>query len=391
MMTTPVPETAGPPSRASRATEGALATDAVFDRPVRRSEVAGAYVVGVLAGEGIGAEVTEAAVRVMRAAGARVGAEFAVEYGGVIGLPAVAATGQCLTDEVAVFCRSVFDRGGAILAGAGGGRFVYDFRKQFDLFIKLNPVPVWPELDDVRIVKPAAARDVDLLVVRENLSGLYQGRTQALEAGDGSRVLEHRFYHPENEIRRFLAVAARLARQRRGHLAVVHKAGGLPDLAAQWRALGEEAAAVEGVAFRFLDIDFACYLMLQEARTLDVLAAPNCFADILSDLGGLLMGGRGLTFGASYGRGGEAVYQTNHGAAYDLQGSGRGNPLGQILSMSLMLRESFGLTEAADAVEGAVRRVLAQGCRTGDIAAAGSRLTGTAEITDRLVAELDAA
>lgn len=366
----------------------ALATDAIFDRPARRAKAGALAVVGVLPGEGIGAEVTEAALQVMRAAGARSGVEFAVEYGGAIGLPAVAASGQCLTGEVAAFCRSVFARGGAVLAGAGGGRFVYDFRKQFDLFIKLNPVVAWPEMDDVRVVKPEAARNVDMLVVRENLGGVYQGETRELPASDGGRVLEHRFYHPEAEARRFLGAAARLARQRRGQLALVHKAGGLPQLAGLWKSVGEAAAAAEGVEFRFLDIDFACYLMLQEARTLDVLAAPNCFADILSDLGGILMGGRGLTFGASYGSGGEAVYQTNHGAAYDMQGTGRGNPLGQILSMSLMLRESFGLVDEAAAIEAAVRRVLGGGVRTGDIAAAGGRAAGTAEITERIVAEL---
>lgn len=306
------------------------ATDAIFERPVRAGPGPAAHVVGVLPGEGIGAEVTEAALAVLRAVEARSGVRFAIEYGGVIGLPAVEATGRCLSDEVIGFCRSVFDRGGAILAGAGGGRFVYDFRRQFDLFIKLNPVVAWPEMDDVRIVKGEVARSVDMLVVRENLSGLYQGETRHLEAGDGSRTLEH----------------------------------------------------------RFLDIDYACYLMLQEARSLDVVAAPNCFADILSDLGGLLMGGRGLTFGASYGRGGEAVYQTNHGAAYDLQGTGKGNPLGQILSMGMMLRESFGLIEEAEAVDAAVRRVLGQGFRTGDIAAPGGLPAGTAEMADRIAAEL---
>jgi len=345
----------------------------------------------VLAGEGIGAEVTEAALRVLRAVEARFELRMAVEAGGAIGLPAVEASGCCLTAEVIDFCRSVFDRGGAVLAGAGGGRFVYDVRKQFDLFIKLNPVWSWPELDDVRVVKPGVARAVDLVVVRENLSGLYQGETREVAGDRGARVLEHRFYHPEAELRRFLFTAARLARQRRGALDVVHKAGGLPELAALWRDVATEAAAAERVDCRFLDIDFACYLMLHEPRQFDVIAAPNCFADILSDLGGVLAGGRGLTFGASFGRGGEAVYQTNHGAAYDLQGTGRGNPLGHILSLAMLLRESFGLAAEAAAVEEAVRRVLGSGYRTGDIATAESTVTTTMGMAERVAAELEAA
>lgn len=350
-----------------------------------------ALLVGVLPGEGIGREVTNAALEVLRAVGRRHGIGFAFEFGGPIGLPAVEATGQCLSDEVAGFCRAVFDRGGAILAGAGGGRFVYDFRRRFDLFCKLNPIVAWPEMDDVRVVKPEVARAVDLMVVRENLNGLYQGATSEVRDVDGTRAMEHRFRQPEPVLRRFLGTAARIARRRRGRLAVVYKAGGLPELAAFWKRLAEEAASAESVECRCLDVDYASYLLLQEPAGFDVIAAPNCFADILSDLGGLLMGGRGLTFGASYGIDGEAVYQTNHGAAYDLQGTGRGNPIGQILSATMMLRESFGLAREAAAAELAVRRVLGEGFRTGDIAGPASTRIGTAELTERIAAEIERA
>jgi len=368
-----------------------LATDAIFEVPVGHRPRPARCVIGVLEGEGIGAEVTAAALRVLRAVDARSSAEFAVETGGVIGLPAVEASGCCLPPDVRDFCQSIFDRGGAVLAGAGGGRFVYDVRRHFDLFVKLNPVWWWPELDDVCAVKSDVVRGVNLVVVRENLGGLYQGQTREVANVPGQRVLEHSFHHRETEIRRFLTAAARLARHRRGGLAVVHKSGGLPDLAALWRAAAMEIADIEQVDHRFLDIDFASYLLLQEPRQFDVIAAPNCFADILSDLGGVHMGGRGLTFGASFGADGAAVYQTNHGAAYDLQGTDRGNPIGHMLALAMMLRESFGLVAEALLIEGALRRVVGAGIRTDDVAGAQSTRVGTMELADHVAAELAAA
>jgi 3-isopropylmalate dehydrogenase len=244
---------------------------------------------------------------------------------------------------------------------------------------------VWPELDPARALKGEWVRSADLVVVRENLSGLYQGSTSEVTGADGAKALEHRFLQPEREVRRFLKAAARLAAQRTGRLAVVMKSGGLPELTAMWREAAMEAAAVEGVELRCLDVDYASYLMIQDPRSLDVIAAPNCFADILSDIGGVLMGGRGLTFGASFGEQGEAVYQTNHGAAYELEGTGRGNPLGQILSMAMMLRESFGLADEADAVTAAVRATLARGHCTADIAWPGCDVVGTGELTRMII------
>jgi 3-isopropylmalate dehydrogenase len=265
---------------------------------------------------------------------------------------------------------------------------VYDLRERFRLFWKLNPIGVWPELDRARVLKPEAVRSADLVVVRETLSGLYAGSTVEVCECDGARSLEHRFLQSEQRVRRFLGAAARLAVQRSGRLAVVVKSGGLPELSAVWREAGAAESAAAGVEFRCLDIDFASYLMIQDPRSLDVVAAPNCFADILSDIGGVLMGGRGLTYGGSFGEQGEAVYQTNHGAAYELEGTGRANPLGQILSMAMLLRESFGLRAEADAVVGAVRRTLGRGVATADIAWRGCEVVGTAELTGMVVEEV---
>ena len=349
-----------------------------------------AVLVGILPGEGIGPEITAAAASVAAAALEADGIRLVTETGGAIGGPAEECHGAPLTSEVVHFCSSIFSRGGAVLAGAGGGRFVYDLREKFGLGIKLSPVFAWRELGDIRPVRVDGGGEIDFVIARENLEGAYQGEMSESppEEGPVRRVL--RVTQTDAVVAGFLGAAASLAARRRGRLAVVHKAGGLPELAASWRSLGADAAAGAGVEWEFLDIDYASYLLIREPGRFDVVAAPNCFGDILSDLGGLLMGSRGLTFGGSFGNHGEAVYQTNHGAAYDLAGTDAANPLGQILSAAMMLRESFHLESAATRIESAVRRTLGDGWRTRDLAAPGCRTIGTGEMTARVIDRLSA-
>ncbi|HVS00682.1 MAG TPA: isocitrate/isopropylmalate family dehydrogenase, partial [Thermoanaerobaculia bacterium] len=221
----------------------------------------------------------------------------------------------------------------------------------------------------------------------ENLGGLYQGESNE-EGGPGRRIV-HIFGSSEEEARRIVEVGARLARQRRGRLTVVVKVSGLPALSALWRDCALEVAGHAGVACSFLDIDYAAYQLLQAPRELDVVVAPNCFGDILADLGGVLMGARGLTYGASFSESGAAVYQTNHGAAYDLAGTDQANPAGQILSLAMMLREGFGLSEEADLIEQALRQVWREGWRTADLAEPGCRLLGTRDMARRVADAVD--
>jgi 3-isopropylmalate dehydrogenase len=339
------------------------------------------FLIGALKGEGVGPEVVAAALEVLAAVGASSGQAFEVRFGGAIGLDAIGASGRPLSDEVTGFCRAVFAAGGAVFAGPGGGRFVYDTRRAFDLFCKLSPVHTFAELGGAGRLKAEAAAGIDLVVVRENLGGLYQG-----ESIRDDRGVVHTFACSVEEARRILGVGARLAKERRGGLAVVVKDSGLPALSALWRDEARAAAETAGIACAFLDIDFAVYQLLQNPRSFDVLAAPNCFGDILADLGGVLMGSRGLTYGASYAASGAAVYQTNHGAAYDLAGTDRANPAGQILALAMMLRESFGLAAEAERVEAALRRVWGEGWRTDDLKEPGCRVAGTREMA-RLVSE----
>ena len=363
-------------------------TDAVFHEP-RCGSPDGALLVGVLPGEGIGPEVVSAALAVLRAVecGGRV--RFDVTTGGPIGRDAELLSGRPLSDEVAAFCQGVFERGGAVLAGPGGGRFVYDLRRRFDLFCKLSPIrPLEPLLDCGRLKAPGAA-DVDILIVRENVGGEYMGRSSETSGEREGRVCEHSFRYAEDEVRRLLGAAARLAAGRRGRLAVVVKEGGLPVVSALWRDLAREAAARAGAELRVVDIDLAAYLLIQDPLAFDVIAASNLFGDVLADLGAVLLGSRGVSFSGNFSQGGAAVYQTNHGSALDLVKQGRANPIGQIASLAMMLRESFGLHSEAALVEESIAEVLRLGFRTFDVAAPGATVVGTEEMGRRIAGAVE--
>jgi 3-isopropylmalate dehydrogenase len=133
-----------------------------------------------------------------------------------------------------------------------------------------------------------------------------------------------------------------------------------------------------------IDIDHVSYRLIQHPREFDVVVAPNLFDDVLSDLGGVLLGSRGLCFAGSFAANGDAVYSTNHGAAYDLAGTNRANPVAQILSLAMLLRESFHLSKEARQIEEAVVRVWRDGWRTADLMEPGCRLLGTREMGQQI-------
>lgn len=357
-------------------------TDAVFrERP---SSAQSPFTVGVLPGEGIGPEVISAALEVLSAVASSGDARFQTRTGGAIGCDAEMSSGRALTDDVAAFCEGVFECGGALLTGAGGGRFVYDLRRRFDLFCKLSPLSPIAALLDAGRMKAHGVAGADILLVRENVGGVYQGQWRETVDDREGRLCEHSFRYTERQVRRLLGVAGRLAAGRRGRLSVVIKDSGVPGISALWRDLGREAAAAEQIEVGFVDIDLAAYRLVQDPLSFDVIAAPNLFGDVLADLGAVLLSSRGLSFSGNFSEEGAAVYQTNHGSALDLAGQGRANPLGQIASLAMMLRESFGLAREAGWIDAGVEEVLRHGFRTFDIAEQGTTVIGTAEMGERI-------
>jgi 3-isopropylmalate dehydrogenase len=346
-------------------------------------------VIGVLPGEGIGPEVTAAAVEVLRAIETRIPQSFEIRYGGAIGTAVEETTGRPLTRQVVRFCKSVFAAGGAILCGAGGGRFVYDLRSQFDLFCKFTPVRPLPELLDAGVVRRAAREGVDLLIVRENVSGVYFGQACRELDPDGQEQIRHTFGYSAGEIVRILTVAVRLAQLRRGSLTLVVKRSGIPAISELWTDLFTELTEGAGIDTHLLEVDNAGYQLIAAAHNFDVVVAPNMLGDILSDVAALLMASRGMSYSGNFGNAGVAVYQTGHGAAYDLAGRNVANPIGQILSAAMLLRESFGLQQAAEVIETAVSQTVAEGICTQDIAVPGATVVGTREFAEYVARAVD--
>jgi 3-isopropylmalate dehydrogenase len=191
---------------------------------------------------------------------------------------------------------------------------------------------------------------------------------------------DNSFRYTEHEVCRLLKVAAGIATRRRGEMVVVIKDGGLGALSDLWRMCTAQVAAEAGVRYSFINVDHAAYCLIHEARSLDVVVAPNLFGDVLADLGGVLLGSRGLTYSGNFSSDGAAVYQTNHGAAHALAGRNEANPVGQIMSLAMLLRESLGLAEEAALIEAAVAAVWRRGWRTAELAEPGCRVAGTQDM-----------
>jgi 3-isopropylmalate dehydrogenase len=179
-------------------------------------------IIGVIEGTGIGPEVIGATLQVLSAVEQVIDIKFDVRHGGPISEKTDVPLSQSLPDSVVMFCTEVFDRGGAILSGPGGGRYVYDLRRRFDLFCKFVPIRPWPQLALAGPITPQHLRGVDLLIVRDNVGGVYQGQWWDRATAEG-RVAEHSFSYTESQVRRLAEVAARAAAGRRGRLHVIDR------------------------------------------------------------------------------------------------------------------------------------------------------------------------
>src|SRR6266849_7767388 len=184
------------------------------------------FVIGVLNGEGIGPEVVGAALKVLSAIDTAGHSRFDIRMGGAIGREAEPEQGR-LTEAGEAFCRDVFSRGGVILTGPGEGRFVYDLRRRFDLFCKIVPLYAYDELAGETRLRREFVEGVDIVLVRENTSGIYQGEWEIEQSPHDGRRAVHSFTYSEREVLRIIEPAARIAASRQGRLLVIVKDGGL--------------------------------------------------------------------------------------------------------------------------------------------------------------------
>ena len=338
--------------------------------------------IAVVDGEGVGPSIIEAALEVLAAA-----TEVSGRAVGVIRSAPLADRdefGLVVGDSIRSFYSEAFANAVPILHGPAGGRFVYQLRHEFELAVKHTPIEVCPEMTNASIVDARRAAGADLLIVRDNAGGIYQGDF----VRDGDSATQTARYTVE-QVETVIASAVEAASTRNRRLTVVTKPGGVPTISRLWREVAERIVP-DSIELDFLEIDNACFQVLADPTRFDVIATPNMFGDVLGDTATALLGSRGMAYSANFGADGRAVYQTAHGAAHDLAGTDTANPVAQILSLAWLLRHSLGLDSEAAMIVAAVRNELGRNVRTPDVADEDSMVVGTARFTERVCDEIRA-
>jgi len=349
--------------------------------------------IAVLAGDGIGAEVTAEAVRALERVADRFGHSFRFERA-LLGGAAIDATGEALPPATLSLCQ----RADAVLLGAVGGpqwsdpnakvrpeQGLLQLRKALGLFANLRPVVPHPAVLDASPIKAELLRGVDIMVVRELTGGIYFGdkRRTATEAVDVCR-------YSAAEIERVVRLAAEMARARRRKLTSVDKANVL-ETSRLWREVVEHILPTEfsDVSFEHMLVDSAAMHLLKRPRDFDVIVTENMFGDILTDEASMLAGSLGLLPSASIGAGGRGgLFEPIHGSAPDIAGRGIANPYAAILSAALLLRYALKLETEARVLEAAVSSAVVSGALPADLAAPGSTPVTTRAAGDAVLAAI---
>lgn len=351
--------------------------------------------IAVLAGDGIGPEVTSQAVKALRALAAN-GPQFTFTEA-PIGDAGYDQTGDPLPEATA----ELAERADAVLFGAAGtyesdlrppeargGHALLRLRKRMDLFANFRPVFAFPELIGASTLRREVIEGVDLVVLRELTGDIYFGQPRGIVTEGGERVGFNTMRYTESEIRRVAHAGFKAAQQRRRKLCSVDKANVL-ETSALWREVVIEVARdYPDVELTHQYVDAACMLLIRRPRDFDVIVTGNIFGDILSDAAAMLTGSIGMLPSASLNATGQGLFEPVHGSAPDIAGKDLANPLASILSAAMMLRHSLGQPEAATRLERAVRRVLAEGLRTPDIMEPGATQVGTEAMGDAVAREL---
>jgi len=346
--------------------------------------------IALLPGDGIGPEIVAEAAKLLerlRREGLPIETEAAP-----IGGAGYDAAGTPLPDATLELAQAA----DAVLLGAVGGpkydtlpralrpeQGILAIRKALGLFANLRPALLYPELASASTLKPEIVAGLDLMIVRELTGDIYFGaprgrRTNAAGEAEGFDTM----LYAQSEIQRIARVAFEIARKRSRRLCSVDKANVL-DTSILWRevvtAVGKD---YPDVTLSHMYVDNAAMQLVRAPKQFDVIVTGNLFGDILSDEASMLAGSIGMLPSASLDARNKGLYEPIHGSAPDLAGKNTANPLATILSLAMMFRYTFSRVDVGDRIETAVRRVLAQGHRTADIAAAGERAIGAREMGD---------
>ncbi len=344
----------------------------------------------VLAGDGIGPEITGEAIKALDRVGEIYGHTFEYTYVDIGGC-SIDKYGVPITDEGMAICK---DSDSVLLGAVGGPKWddcpasirpekaLLAVRKELGLFANLRPTKLFSQLAGSSPLKNVGG-GIDLLIVRELTGGVYFGEKKSWTEG-GESVASDLMIYSEHEIERIGRVAFETAMKRNRRLASVDKANVL-ETSRLWRRimhrLAEEYPEVE---YSDILVDNTAMQLIKNPTQFDVIVTENMFGDILSDEASMLTGSIGMMPSASLSEGTRGMYEPIHGSAPDIAGQDIANPLGTILSAAMMLRYSFDMAAEADAIEKAVSETLDAGIRTGDIMQDGCRRVGCREMGDEV-------
>ncbi len=352
--------------------------------------------IAVLPGDGIGPEVTEAALQVLEEVSSRFDLEVEtrshpIGWAGVQEAehPLPAVTRRAVEEVDAVFLGAVGDpRGDDLPPELRPEAGLLELRKTLDCFANLRPARAIPALEEASPLRPERVRGMDFVIVRELSSGLYYGEPRLLDRSGEESFAVNTMRYTEGEIRRVARVGFDTARRRSGRVVSVDKANVL-ETSRLWReVVSEIAEEYPDVELDHMLVDRAAMELVLQPTEFDVILTENLFGDVLSDEAAALTGSIGLLASASLGQR-AGIFEPVHGSAPDLAGRGIANPLAAILSMALLLEHGAKHPEAAAAIEGAVENVLAAGVRSPELARAGERASGTREIADEVTRALE--
>jgi 3-isopropylmalate dehydrogenase len=345
--------------------------------------------IAVVPGDGIGVEVTDAALDVLKAMFDADGIDLQLDSY-LIGGASLDAHDTPIQDSVIEACK----KADAVLLGAVGGpkwdnfpaekrpeKALLRLRKELGLYNNLRPVKVYPSLTDASTLREEVVSGVDLLVVRELTGGLYFGlpkETHPHSESGGERAVDSMVYHTY-EIERIVRDAFQAARKRRNKLTSVDKANILVT-SQLWRKTVERLAAeYPDVQVDHMLVDNCAMQLVRNPKQFDVIVTENMFGDILSDEAAMLTGSIGMLPSASLGSG-TGMYEPVHGSAPDIAGKDIANPLATIASVAMMLRFSLDLPALADKLEAAIEQILEEGYRCADLPQGARHIVGTREM-----------
>lgn len=353
--------------------------------------------IAVLPGDGIGPEIIEQALRVLRALDLDLELESAPVGGAAYDLhghPLPPASLELAKSASAVLFGAVGDwKYDSLERALRPEQAVLGLRRALGLFANLRPAILYPELANASTLKPEVVAGLDILIVRELTGDIYFGQPRGVRVVDdgpfkGERQGFDTMHYAQSEVRRIAHVAFQAAQKRRGQLCSVDKANVL-ETSQFWRDIMIEVAReYPQVELSHMYVDNAAMQLVREPKAFDVIVTGNLFGDILSDEAAMLTGSIGMLPSASLNASNQGLYEPSHGSAPDIAGQNIANPLATILSVAMMLRYSLGAPAQALRIEAAIQAVLADGLRTADIYEAGTTQVSTSKMGDAVLRAL---